>query len=86
MRFIFPKSHAFEGGRLTLEEGDPHASSCLVEFGDGVTVTGKVARENDGNYRIEVPAYKTVKGNAIDARRWRISRSQDGGWCAKRMG
>lgn len=38
MRFVFPHSHAFRRGRVTVDDDQKSGPGCLVEFGDGVTV------------------------------------------------
>lgn len=35
MRFLFPHSHAFQRGRVTVDDDQKTGPGCLVEFGDG---------------------------------------------------
>ena len=87
MRFIFPHSHAFNGGQLTVEDDGPSGSSCLVAFGDGTTIVGELAGAAHDGYRIEVPAYRTARGNAVSARTWHIVRhATESVWRSMRAG
>lgn len=38
MRFVFPHSHAFQRGRVNVDDDEKPGPECLVELGDGVTV------------------------------------------------
>ena len=40
MRFSFTHSHAFPGGRLTIEHAEATEGSCVVEFSDGSAMIG----------------------------------------------
>ncbi len=79
MRFVFPHSHAFPGGRVVVEDDMAPASACLVEFGDGVTVIAEWSLADDG-LCLHVPAYRTAKGTQVSARAWRLVQRSDGGW------
>lgn len=43
MRFVFPHSHAFPGGRVVVDDDAKDGAECLVEFGDGITVIAEWA-------------------------------------------
>ncbi|WP_337181590.1 hypothetical protein [Shinella sp.] len=79
MRFSFPHSHAFQGGRLTIEDAEMSEGMCVVEFGDGVAMIGEWHPDGD-DIRLTVPAYRTAKDTDVEARRWQLVRSQDGSW------
>ncbi len=61
MRFLFPHSHAFRRGRVTVDDARKTASDCLVEFGDGVMVIAEWHVEGDVIYR-------TARGTLVTAR------------------
>lgn len=82
MRFSFPYSHAFPGGRVSVDADDAEEGACEVAFADGVIVTGTWRREDDA-LCLDVPAYRTARGNAVAEHRWRLLRSKDG-WRAQR--
>ncbi|NGM45534.1 hypothetical protein G5B31_08300 [Rhodobacter sp. SGA-6-6] len=84
MRFTFPHSHAFRGGRVTVENDGTAGPGCLVEFGDGVTVIAEWQAEG-GGIRLAVPDYRTAKGTPVTARTWRLARSGDGPWRSERQ-
>ena len=79
MRFSFPYSHAFNGGRVVVDDDGSPGPTCMVEFGDGSTVVGAFASEERA-IRLSVPAYRTAKGNAVRSRHWQIVQSGDGSW------
>ena len=80
MRFVFFHSHAFPGGRVTVDDDDAKTGpSCLVEFGDGVTVLAEW-RPADGAIYLSIPAYTTANGTSIAARTWRLVQGKDGSW------
>lgn len=79
MRVVFPKSHAFPGGRVVVaDEGGP-GPECLIEFGDGVTVIAECCPADDGLH-LSVPGYRTAKGTQVAARNWHLARRKDGVW------
>jgi len=82
MRFSFPHSHAFEGGRVIVDDDDAEGP-CSVEFADGVTVIGSVRKDVDA-LMLEVPNYRTARNTDVDGRRWRIARGGDGLWRSRR--
>jgi hypothetical protein len=84
MRFSFPHSHAFPGGRVLIEE-DANEGPCAVEFGDGVSIIGEWPRTADDIY-LEVPVYRTAKGTEVAARSWRLKQGEDGAWRSQREG
>ncbi len=84
MRFSFPHSHAFPGGRVTVDEDDAAEGACEVEFA-GVTVIGAWSREGAALH-LDVPTYRTAHGTQVTGRRWRIARGKDGGWRSQRIG
>lgn len=79
MRFSFPNSHAFPGGRVTVEDDSKPGPECLVEFGDGATVIA-TWQQVGPNIVLTVPSYRTVKGTQIEAKSWHLSRQTDGVW------
>lgn len=84
MRFVFPNSHAFRKGRVTVDDDGKAGPECLVEFGDGVTVIAEWQAEDDA-IRLAVPAYRTAKGTLVTERSWRLARGSDGVWRSERM-
>lgn len=72
MRFVFPHSHAFRGGRVVVEEISDKAPECLVEFGDGTTVIARWEPKRD-EIDLFVPAYRTTKGTEVSARQWHLT-------------
>lgn len=83
MRFAFPHSHAFPGGRVIVDDDGTAGPECLVEFGDGVTVVSEWRPAGDA-MDLEIPAHRTAKGTRIAARRWRLVRRKDGAWRSER--
>ena len=83
MRFTFPHSHAFPGGRVTVDDDGKAGPECMVEFGDGVTVIAEWSSA-DGAIRLHVAAYRTAKGTEVAARGWRLVRRDDGVWRSER--
>lgn len=83
MRFTFPNSHAFSGGRMSVEKDEAPEPGCIVEFGDGSTVLASFTRSGDG-YSLSIPAYRTARGNTVQPRTWRVVRSADGEWRSMR--
>ncbi len=85
MRFVFTHSHAFPGARVALHEDGTEGPGCLVEFGDGTAVIGQWAREDEA-IGLDIPGYRTAKGNPVAARRWRLTRSAGGEWRSRPRG
>ncbi|WP_374579110.1 hypothetical protein [Phenylobacterium sp.] len=84
MRFVFPHSHAFPGGRVMVEEDGAVGSAGEVEFADGSVVAA--AWRRDGNdFDLEVPTYLTARGTEVAARRWRVVQGRDGVWRTRRV-
>lgn len=83
MRFVFPHSHAFSGGRVVVDDDARAGPECLVEFGDGVTVIAEWHRESDA-ISLSVPAYRTAKGTPVLARKWHVVQRPDGTWQTQR--
>lgn len=79
MRFIFTHSHAFPGGTVVLENAAASPSVAAVEFVDGVALEADCRREGE-DFILEIPAYRTGKGTAVGAKRWRIARKAGDGW------
>jgi len=79
MRFSFPHSHAFQGGRVTVENDGKSEPKCLVEFGDGVTVIADW-QQTGSDIRLSVPTYRTAKGTEVASRTWRLVERADGVW------
>lgn len=84
MRFIFPHSHAFRRGRVTVEDEDAPGPKCLVEFADGVTVIADWLRDGP-NLHLSIPSYRTAKGAQIAPRSWCLVRGKDGVWRSDRV-
>ncbi len=84
MRFVFPHSHAFRRGRVTVDDDGKAGPECLVEFGDGVTVIAEW-RKNEADIQLSVPDYRTAKGTLVTARTWRLTRGTDGLWRSERV-
>lgn len=84
MRFVFPHSHAFRRGRVTVEDDGAAGPACLVVFGDGITVIATWAADGEA-IRLSVPDYRTAKGTRVTARNWRLSRGKDGLWRSDRL-
>jgi hypothetical protein len=79
MRFVFPHSHAFPRGRVSVEDDGSDGSECLVEFGDGVTVIGRWQRGGEA-IDLHVPAYRTARDTQVVAHDWRLVQRKDGVW------
>ena len=79
MRFVFPHSHAFPGGRVTLHDDGAAPPVCMVSFADGTTVLGEWRREG-ADILLSVPAYSTAKGTEIDPHRWLLVMGGEGMW------
>lgn len=84
MRFLFPHSHAFRKGRVTVDDDGKAAPDCLVEFGDGVTIIAEWQAEGDA-IRLAVPDYRTARGTLVTARIWRHAKGKDGNWRSERL-
>jgi hypothetical protein len=83
MRFVFPHSHAFQRGRVVVDDEGRTEPGCLVEFGDGVTVIGEW-RAAGKAIHLSIPAYSTAKGTKMTARAWRLVQGKDGVWRSER--
>jgi hypothetical protein len=83
MRFVFPHSHAFPGGRVGVEDDAGTGPECLVAFGDGVTVIAEWRQAGDAIH-LSVPAYRTAKGTQVAARNWRLVQREGGVWRSQR--
>lgn len=79
MRFSFPHSHAFNGGRVVVDDDGSPGPACMVEFGDGSTIVGEFTSGDQAIF-LSVPAYETAKGNTVRPRNWRVVKSDDGSW------
>lgn len=79
MRFVFSHSHAFPGGRVVVDDDAKTEPTCLVEFGDGVTVIAEWHPASDAIH-LSVPAYRTAKGTRMAARNWRLVQRKGGVW------
>ncbi len=84
MRFLFPHSHAFRKGRVTVDDDGKAAPDCLVEFGDGVTIIAEWQAAGDA-IRLAVPDYRTARGTLVTARTWRLAKGKDGNWRSERV-
>lgn len=84
MRFVFPRSHAYPGGKVTVDERSDTGPSCLVEFGDGTSLIAEWHRQGEAIH-LQVPAYRTAKGNPVAARSWRLVEREDGQWRSERL-
>jgi hypothetical protein len=83
MRFVFPHSHAFPRGRVTVDDGTKAGPKCLVEFGDGVNVLAEY-RLSGGAFHLSIPAYRTAKGTVVAPKKWRLVRGKNGEWRSER--
>jgi hypothetical protein len=84
MRFVFPHSHAFPGGRVLVEDDGAAAGEVEVEFADGSVVVAVWRQEGD-DFQLEVPTYRTARGTEVAARRWRLAKGRDGVWRTRRI-
>ena len=84
MRFLFPHSHAFRKGRVTVEDDGNAEPDGLVEFGDGVTVIADWHTEGDA-ILLAIPDYRTARGTLVTARTWRLAKGKDGHWRSERI-
>lgn len=84
MRFVFPHSHAFRRGRVTVDDDQKAGPGCLVEFGDGVTVIAEWCAVGNAIH-LSIPAYHTAKGTQVSRRTWRLVQSKDGLWRSERI-
>mgnify|MGYP001252258857 CR=1 FL=1 len=84
MRFVFPHSHAFPGGRVLVEDDGAAAGAGEVEFADGSVVVAAWRQEGD-DFQLEVPTYRTARGTEVAARRWRLAKGRDGVWRTRRI-
>lgn len=83
MRFSFTHSHAFPGGRLTVEDAEATEGTCVVEFSDGSAMIGEWHPDGD-DILLRIPAYRTAKGTDVDAQSWRLVLNKDGEWRSQR--
>lgn len=83
MRFRFPNSHAYPGGRLIVEDDGNAGPKGLVEFGDGVNVIAEWHLSKD-SLHLSIPAYRTAKHTEVAARSWRLVQRKDGVWRSER--
>lgn len=83
MRFLFPHSHAFHGGHVTVEDDGADGSGGLVAFGDGVTLIAQWHPVGDALH-LAIPAYRTARGTGVVARNWMLARRKDGSWQARK--
>lgn len=65
-------THLYPGAKGRLAE-PPADGPALVEFSDGVAVTGRMEGET-----LAMPAYRTAAGTKVDAKRWRLAFNADG--------
>lgn len=84
MRFVFPRSHAFRRGRVTVDDDQKSRPGYLVEFGDGVTVIAKWYAVGNAIH-LSIPAYHTATGTQVSRRTWRLVQSEDGLWRSERI-
>lgn len=84
MCFVFPHSHAFRRGRVTVSDDRKAGPQCLVEFGDGVTVIAEWRPDGDALH-LSIPAYRTARGTHVASRSWRLVQGKDGGWRSERV-
>lgn len=83
MRFSFPHSHAFQGGRLQIDDAETGEGTCMVAFGDGVEIIGEWQPDGD-DILLDIPAYRTARGTDVSARSWRLAQGRDGRWRSRR--
>ncbi|MGY1488263.1 hypothetical protein ACW4YW_02535 [Methylobacillus pratensis] len=53
---------------MRLSQGD----ELLVEFSDGVTVSGQLSHADADAATLQLPTYRTRQGTDVAARTWRI--------------
>lgn len=83
MRFIFTHSHAFPGGMVVIENLATSGAAAGVEFADGAALEAECQRDGT-DLILEIPAYRTAKGTAVGAHRWRVVRDETGTWHSRR--
>lgn len=83
MRFVFTHSHAFPMGTVIVEGGTEFVVDGLVEFSDGVSLIAEWWRDGE-DIILDIPSYRTTKGTAVSAHRWRLTRRQDETWRSHR--
>lgn len=84
MLFRFPRSHAFPGGEVVVEDDGKAGPECLVEFGDGVAVVAQWHPDGDAVV-LSIDDYQTASGTTVTARTWRIAQGEGGAWRATRL-
>ena len=84
MRFVFPHSHAFQRGRVAVDDDRKPGPECLVEFGDGITVIAGW-HATDGAIHLFIPGYRTGRGTQVSPRTWRLTQGSDGYWRSERV-
>lgn len=67
-------THFYKGARATAVTPLPRkregAVPCLIEFSDGATGAGEIAKAGSGRWRLSIAARQTAKGAQIPARGW----------------
>ncbi len=79
-RFSANHTHLYPGALLRSLDAPDAASrgeDALVEFSDGVTVTGRWSAAAVDAFVLRLPPYRTGRGTAIDAKAWRLVPAQD---------
>ena len=75
-RYSIPYTHLFPGAKLTDLDGAPEPmrqrERALIEFSDGVCVSGMIEAVAEGGYRLSVPTYRTQRRTAIEGRSWSL--------------
>ena len=49
---------------------------CMVEFSDGASVPGEVAKSGPERWRLSLPAHVTARGAAIGAKVWTLGKEE----------
>lgn len=83
MRFVFTHSHAFPNGTVIVEGGTGSGADGLVEFSDGVSLIAERWRDGE-DIILDIPSYRTAKGTAVGAHRWRLIQRPDETWRSNR--
>lgn len=83
MRFVFTHSHAFPNGTVIVEGGTESGFDGLVEFSDGVSLIAEWWQDGE-DIILDIPSYRTAKGTAVSAHRWRLTQKPDETWRSHR--
>lgn len=85
MRFAFPYTHAYPGGRVVLEDDGAPPPHGVVSFNDGTSLMARWQPMPEG-YLLSVPGHTSAKGTPVPPRDWLVTEHPDGYWKATRSG